>query len=144
VKEFEASIENLRRDASEVALAHDAATDEFERKIYDRLYEHFTQLADELEQAMKSAEDRHRRTFDDELERAMTTRADPGTLAVVILPKEEGDPTFKVCLMRLDQNGGIDWDARSFVLTRMAGLDGAKTYSMELAELLRVTVLRAR
>jgi hypothetical protein len=144
VKEFEASIESLRRDAAETALARDAATDEFQRKVYDMLCEHFTRLADEVEQAARSAEDRYEQKLYDERERAMTMGADPRTLAIVIVPREQGDPTFKVCLMRLDQNGEIDWDARSFVLTRMAGLDGAKTYSMDLADLLEMGVIQLR
>jgi hypothetical protein len=135
VKEFEAIIEIQRKDAAEAALARDSATDEFQREVYDRLYEHFTWLADEVEQAMKSAMERY------QAERA-TIGADSGTLAIVILPKEKGDPTFKVCLMGLDQNSEIDWDARSFVLTRMAGFDGAKTYSMDLADLLRMGVIQ--
>jgi hypothetical protein len=136
VKEFEAIIENQRKDAAEAALARDSATDEFQREVYDRLYEHFTWLADEVEQAMKSAMERC------QAERAMTIGADSGTLAIVILPKEKGDPTFKVCLMGLNQDSEIDWDARSFVLTRMAGIDGAKTYSMDLADLLRMGVIQ--
>jgi hypothetical protein len=143
LNEFEATIENLRRDAEATALARDSATDEFQRKVYDLLYEHFTRLADEVEQATKSVEDRHWQTLCDERERVMTTAADPRALAIVILPKEKGDPTFKVCLMELDRNGEIDLDARKFVLTRTAGIKGAKTYSMNLADMLRVKVLLA-
>lgn len=144
VREFEASIENLRGDAAEVALARDSATDEFQRKVYDRLYEHFIGLADELEQAVKGAKDRSRQTLCDERERAVAIGADPGTLAIVILPQEKGDLTFKVCLMELDRNGDIDWDARKFVLTRTAGLEGAKNYSMDLSDMLKMKVLQAR
>jgi hypothetical protein len=143
VKEFEASIENLRSDAAEVALARDSATDELQRKVYDRLYAHFIRLADELEQAVKGAEDRYRQTLCDERERVMAIGADLGTLAIVILPQEKGDLTFKVCLMELDRNGEIDWDARKLVLTRTAGLDGAKNYSMDLSDMLRMKVLQA-
>jgi hypothetical protein len=70
----------------------------------------------------------------DERERAVTIGADPGTLAIVILPHEKGDLTFKVCLMELDRDGEIDWDARKFILTRTAGLDGAKNYAMSLSD----------
>jgi lysine/ornithine N-monooxygenase len=141
VKEFEASIENLRSDAAEVALARDSVADESQRKVYDLLYEHFIRLADELEQAVKSAEDRYRQTLCDE--RAAAIGADPETLAIVILPQEKGDLTFKVCLMELDRNGEIEWDARKLVLTRTAGLDGAKNYSMDLSDMLKMKVLQA-
>ena len=144
MREFEASIENLRGDAADIALARDSATDEFQRKVYDQLYEHFIRLADELEQAVKRAEDLYWQTLCDERERAVTIGADPGTLAIVILPQEKGDLTFKVCLMELDRGGEIDWDARKFILTRTAGLDGAKNYAMSLSDILKLKVLQAR
>jgi len=54
VKDYQASIEKLRKDASEAALIRDLATDPTKREIYNRLHEHLNRLADEVEQAMKS------------------------------------------------------------------------------------------
>ena len=52
VKDYRASIEKLRRDAVEAALIRDLATDHVKRELYDRLYRHFSSLA---EQAIKSS-----------------------------------------------------------------------------------------
>jgi hypothetical protein len=52
--EYRNSIEKLRKDAAEAALIRDLATDKTKREIYDRLHEHFSRLADEVERAMKS------------------------------------------------------------------------------------------
>ena len=54
MKDYQASIEKLRKDASEAALIRDLATDPTKREIYNRLHEHLNRLADEVEQAMKS------------------------------------------------------------------------------------------
>jgi hypothetical protein len=54
VKDYQASIEKLRKDAAEAALIRDLATDTTKRELFDRLNEHFNRLADEVEQAMKS------------------------------------------------------------------------------------------
>jgi hypothetical protein len=54
MKDYQASIEKLRKDAAEAALIRDLATDRAKRDMYDSLYRHFTALADEVEQAMKS------------------------------------------------------------------------------------------
>jgi hypothetical protein len=54
MKDYQASIEKLRKDASEAALIRDLATDRAKRDIFDRLHDHLNRLADEVEQAMKS------------------------------------------------------------------------------------------
>jgi len=55
MKDFQASIEKLRRDAAEAALIRDLAADPVKREMFDRLNQHLNRLADEVEQAMKSA-----------------------------------------------------------------------------------------
>jgi hypothetical protein len=52
MKDYLASIEELRRDAPEAALIRDLATDETKRQMYDRLCLHFSRLADEVEKVM--------------------------------------------------------------------------------------------
>jgi hypothetical protein len=54
VKDYLASVEKLRSDAVEAALVRDLATDPNKRDLYNRLHHHFTRLADEVEQAIKS------------------------------------------------------------------------------------------
>ena len=54
MKDYQASIEKLRKDAAEAALIRDLATDKTKREMFDRLHEHFNSLANEVEQAMKS------------------------------------------------------------------------------------------
>jgi hypothetical protein len=54
VKDYQASIEKLRRDAAEAAMIRDLATDKAKREMFDRLHRHLTQLADEVERAMKA------------------------------------------------------------------------------------------
>jgi hypothetical protein len=54
VKDYQASIEKLRKDAAEAALIRDLATNMTKREMFDRLHQHLTRLADEVEQAMKS------------------------------------------------------------------------------------------
>jgi hypothetical protein len=54
VKDYHASIEKLRKDAAEAALIRDLATNMTKREMFDRLHQHLTRLADEVEQAMKS------------------------------------------------------------------------------------------
>jgi hypothetical protein len=53
VKDYQASIEKLRKDAAEAALIRDLATNMTKREMFDRLHQHLTRLADEVEQAMK-------------------------------------------------------------------------------------------
>jgi len=54
MKDYQASIEKLRRDANEAASIRDLATDQTKRDMFDRLHEHLNRLANEVEQAMKS------------------------------------------------------------------------------------------
>jgi hypothetical protein len=54
VKDYQASLEKLRKDAAEAALIRDLATDHTKREMFNRLHEHLNRLADEVEQAMKS------------------------------------------------------------------------------------------
>ena len=54
VKDYQASIEKLRRDAIEAAVIRDRATDHAKREIFDNLHKHFNRLADEVEQAVKA------------------------------------------------------------------------------------------
>jgi hypothetical protein len=54
VKDYQASIEKLRKDAAEAALIRDLATEETKREMYNRLHAHLNRLADEVEQAMQS------------------------------------------------------------------------------------------
>jgi hypothetical protein len=54
VKDYQASIEKLRKDAAEAAMIRDLATDTTKREMFDRLHQHLTRLADEVEQAMNS------------------------------------------------------------------------------------------
>ena len=55
MKDYQASIEKLRKDAAEAALIRDLARDKTKREMYDRLHRHFNGLADEVEQAMTSS-----------------------------------------------------------------------------------------
>lgn len=54
VKDYQASIEKLRKDAAEAAMVRDLATDTTKREMFDRLHQHLARLADEVEKAMKS------------------------------------------------------------------------------------------
>jgi hypothetical protein len=54
VKDYQASIEKLRKDAAEAALIRDLATNMAKREMFDRLHQHLTRLADEVERAMNS------------------------------------------------------------------------------------------
>jgi ribosomal protein S7 len=55
MKDYKASIEQLRRDADEAALIRDLATDRTKREMFDRLAQHLVQLADEVERAMNAS-----------------------------------------------------------------------------------------
>jgi hypothetical protein len=52
MKDFQAQIEKLRKDAAECALIRDLATDKNKREMFDRLSSHLTVLADQVELAM--------------------------------------------------------------------------------------------
>jgi len=52
MKDYQAQIEKLRKDAAECALIRDLATDKAKREVFDRLANHLTLLADQVEMAM--------------------------------------------------------------------------------------------
>jgi ribosomal protein S7 len=52
VTDYRAQLEKLRRDAAECALIRDLATDKAKREMFDRLANHLTVLADQVEMAM--------------------------------------------------------------------------------------------
>jgi hypothetical protein len=54
VKNYQASIEKLRRDAAEAVLIRDLATNPTKRELFDRLHQHLILLAGEVERAIKS------------------------------------------------------------------------------------------
>jgi hypothetical protein len=56
MKDYQASLEKLRKDSAECALIRDLATDPGKREIFDRLHRHLNQLADEVEIAMSTAQ----------------------------------------------------------------------------------------
>jgi hypothetical protein len=53
-KEYQTSVEKLRTDAAEAALVRDLATEPAKREMFNRLHEHLSRLADEVEQAMNA------------------------------------------------------------------------------------------
>ena len=55
LKDYEAQLEKLRRDAAECRLICDLATDQAKRELFDRLAVHLTSLADHVELAMIDA-----------------------------------------------------------------------------------------
>jgi hypothetical protein len=52
VKDYQAQLEKLRRDAAECALIRDLATHPAKRELFDRLSTHLGALADQVEEAM--------------------------------------------------------------------------------------------
>ena len=52
MKDYQAQLEKLRREAAECALISDLATDPDKRDLFERLASHFTVLADQVELAM--------------------------------------------------------------------------------------------
>jgi hypothetical protein len=56
VKDYQASLEKLRREAAEASLIRDLATDQTKQQLFNRLHEHLKRLADEVEAAMKSSD----------------------------------------------------------------------------------------
>jgi hypothetical protein len=60
MKDYQASIEKLRKDAAEAALVRDLATDMTKREMFDRLHQHLNRLADEVEAAMRSDKTLHK------------------------------------------------------------------------------------
>ena len=56
MKDYLASIEKLRKDASEAALIRDLAADQTKREMFDRVYTHLSTLANELEKTARAQE----------------------------------------------------------------------------------------
>jgi hypothetical protein len=54
MKDYQTSLEKLRTDAAEAALIRDMATDPNKQQMFNRLHEHLSRLADEVEAAIKS------------------------------------------------------------------------------------------
>jgi hypothetical protein len=52
MKDYQAQLEKLRKDAAECALIRDLATDKAKRELFDRLCSHLTVLADQVKLAM--------------------------------------------------------------------------------------------
>jgi hypothetical protein len=52
MKDYESQLEKLRKDAAECALIRDLATDPAKRALFDRLANHLTVLADQVEMAI--------------------------------------------------------------------------------------------
>jgi ribosomal protein S7 len=52
MKDYRAKVEKLRRDAADCALIRDLATEKDKREMFDRLSNHLTVLADQVEMAM--------------------------------------------------------------------------------------------
>ena len=52
MKDYQAQIEKLRKDAAECALIRDLATDKDKREVFDRLATHLAALAEQVELAM--------------------------------------------------------------------------------------------
>lgn len=56
MKDYQASLEKLRKDAAEAALIRDLATDPEKREMFDTLSRHLTILADQVEHAMSKSD----------------------------------------------------------------------------------------
>ncbi len=54
-KDYQSSIEKLRKDAAEAALIRDLTTDKVKREMYSLLHEHLNRLADQVERAMNAS-----------------------------------------------------------------------------------------
>jgi hypothetical protein len=52
MKDYLAQAEKLRKEAAECALIRDLATDRKKREVFDRLANHLTVLADQVEKAI--------------------------------------------------------------------------------------------
>ncbi len=52
MKDYQAAVEKLRKDAAEAALIRDLAKNGAKREIFNRLFEHLNGLADEVERAL--------------------------------------------------------------------------------------------
>jgi len=56
MKDYQASLEKLRKDAAENRLISDLATDKAKRATFAKLADHLNALADEVERAMAAKE----------------------------------------------------------------------------------------
>jgi hypothetical protein len=54
MKDYQAALEKLRKDAAEAALIRDLATDTAKREMFNRLHDHLNRLADEVERVMNN------------------------------------------------------------------------------------------
>jgi hypothetical protein len=54
MKDYLAALERLRKDAAQAALVRDLASDRRKQEMFDRLHRHLSQLAGEIERAMKT------------------------------------------------------------------------------------------
>ena len=54
MKDYQAQLEKLHKDAAECALIRDLATDPAKRELFDRLAVHLNSLANQVEAAMLS------------------------------------------------------------------------------------------
>jgi hypothetical protein len=52
MKDYQAQLEKLRNEAAECALIRDLATDKEKREMFDRLANHLSMLANQVETAM--------------------------------------------------------------------------------------------
>jgi bacterioferritin (cytochrome b1) len=56
MKDYQTSVEHLRKEASEMRLIADLATDKAKRETFAELADHLNALADEVERAMAAKE----------------------------------------------------------------------------------------
>jgi ribosomal protein S7 len=56
MKDYQTSVEHLRKEASEMRLIADLATDKAKRETFAKLADHLNALADEVERAMAAKE----------------------------------------------------------------------------------------
>jgi uncharacterized protein YdbL (DUF1318 family) len=56
MKDYQTSVEKLRKDAAENKLIADLATDNAKRETFAKLADHLNALADEVERAMAAKE----------------------------------------------------------------------------------------
>jgi cell division protein ZapA (FtsZ GTPase activity inhibitor) len=56
MKDYQASVEKLRKDAADNRLIADLATDKAKRETFAKLADHLNALADEVERAMAAKE----------------------------------------------------------------------------------------
>jgi hypothetical protein len=56
MKDYQASVEKLRKDAAENKLIADLATNKAKRETFAKLADHLNTLADEVERAMAARE----------------------------------------------------------------------------------------